>query len=89
MPRVLRFILFHAKVNIICRTMKFGVDRIGRRRAELLFFLLLRVGRRDDKKRKPSRFIWWLPKCLEISRHFGPFRKSDLRKIPQDLGKIS
>ena len=30
-----------------------------------------------------------LCKVLRISGYFGPFRKSELRKIPQDLGKIS
>jgi hypothetical protein len=33
--------------------------------------------------------IFSLHKPLKISSHFLAFRKSDLRKIPQDLGKIS
>ena len=32
--------------------MKFGVNRIGRRRAELLFFLLLRVGEEGWKEKE-------------------------------------
>jgi hypothetical protein len=49
-------------------------------------------GRRSVSMRITQVAQWLIfsfRKPLKISSHFLAFRKSDLRKIPQDLGKIS